>query len=200
MKKTLREQLGAAASKYASKHPGHVATAADAFAAGAEWMQKAMARPLAAYAKDLRRAIETRTGAVEPFLKLQIQKTAQLWMMVDRLTDELADAESTMMTEQGSQGQTKQTLDPRVAQLEKYHRTLTADLTALGLNFQATPSKVREETKKGLANTDPLAVALAQNRAALADIGDVTDPSAPEAAGSPSASADGADRAPAAQP
>jgi hypothetical protein len=48
--------------------------------------------------------------------------------------------------------------------LEKFDRTLTADLTAIGLNYNATPSKIKEDTKRGVSENDTLTNTLAATR------------------------------------
>ena len=45
--------------------------------------------------------------------------------------------------------QMKQEIDPRLASLEKYERTLEAAFTSIGLTYNATPSKIREDKRRG---------------------------------------------------
>ena len=51
---------------------------------------------------------------------------------------------------QGSTKQMTETIDPRLTSLEKLERTLTADLTALGLNYNSTVSKMKEDAASGI--------------------------------------------------
>ena len=51
---------------------------------------------------------------------------------------------------QGSTKQMTETIDPRLTSLEKLERTLTADLTALGLNYNSTVSKMKEDAASGV--------------------------------------------------
>ena len=50
----------------------------------------------------------------------------------------------------GSTKQMTETIDPRLTSLEKLERTLTADLTALGLNYNSTVSKMKEDAASGI--------------------------------------------------
>jgi hypothetical protein len=40
---------------------------------------------------------------------------------------------------------------------------------ALGLNYRATPSKIKEDTKKGVDETDPMARMMAEAQRAMED-------------------------------
>jgi hypothetical protein len=50
----------------------------------------------------------------------------------------------------GSTKQYTENLDPRLSILEKYERTLDACLTSIGLTYNATPSKIKDDKKKGV--------------------------------------------------
>jgi hypothetical protein len=95
-------------------------------------------------------------GTVEEFLVPQIEEAARYKMLLERFFDELINADL-LSIEVGSQGQTKTVANPLLAQYDKMHRSLAADLTALGLNYNTTPSKVTENTKKDATDDDPLA-------------------------------------------
>ena len=149
MKKTLRDQLAAASKKYAAKEAAGDERVEAAVVYGAKWWSSHSRKAVAEYEKELTDALLDRNGVVSLWEKLQIKKTARLWMNRDRLADEL-DMEPTLMRfSQGSTRQIKEDVDPRLTLLEKFDRTLTADLTAIGLNYNATPSKMVEPTKKG---------------------------------------------------
>ena len=60
--------------------------------------------------------------------------------MRDRLAAELDMEASFMRMNQGSMKQMKFEVDQRLVLLEKFDRTLTADLTAIGLNFTSGTS------------------------------------------------------------
>ena len=46
---------------------------------------------------------------------------------------------------------------PLLPHYDKTQRTLLMQLEALGLNYSTTPSKVKEDAKKGVDETDPMA-------------------------------------------
>ena len=168
MNKGLGQQRDEAAEKYARKHNAGQETV-DAFIDGAIWWKNNCLKAVKEYEKELTKAVENRIGAVEPFLKLQIRKTARLWQLRDRLAEELDFEDTFMRNGTGSMKQNTENIDPRATLLEKYDRTLTADLTALGLNFNTTPSKVKEDTRKGVDETDPMARMMAEAQKALED-------------------------------
>lgn len=107
------------------------------------------------YKKELECRIKARVGEVEDFLWPQIDATAKHQLLLDKFFEELVKGDL-MMLEVGSMGQSKMVVNPLVAQYEKMHRSVTADLEALGLNYRTTPSKVTESTKKGVDEEDPL--------------------------------------------
>ena len=156
MKKTIREQLDTAAKKYAKQEAAGSRQVEEAYIDGAKWWNSNSQKPLKQYVKDIEKAIIDREGIVKPFLNLQVQKTARLWQMRDRLAAELDFEDSFMMIGQGSMTQLTKTIDPRLTSLEKLERTLTSDLAALGLNYNATPSKIKENTKQGGEKQDRL--------------------------------------------
>lgn len=107
------------------------------------------------YRNELEQRIKARVGEVEDFLRPQIDVTAKHQLLLDKFYEELVKGDL-MMLEVGSMGQSKMVINPLVAQYEKMHRSVTADLEALGLNYRTTPSKVTESTKKGVDEEDPL--------------------------------------------
>ena len=108
------------------------------------------------YEKELRKMIETRTGAeCEAWLTPQIRTTAMNEVMLDKVHDELLDT-SLIQLVPGSMGQMKQDAHPLLAHYDKLQRTLIQQFQALSLNYNATPSKVKEDTKKGVDEEDPM--------------------------------------------
>ena len=102
------------------------------------------------YEKELRDMIETRTGAeCEAWLTPQIRTTAMNEVMLDKVHDELLDT-SLMQLVPGSMGQMKNEVSPLLPHYDKLQRTLLMQFEALGLNYSTTPSKVKEDTKKGV--------------------------------------------------
>ena len=102
------------------------------------------------YEKELRDMIETRTGAkCEAWLTPQIRTTAMNEVMLDKVHDELLDT-SLIQLVPGSMGQMKNEVSPLLPHYDKLQRTLLMQFEALGLNYSTTPSKVKEDTKKGV--------------------------------------------------
>lgn len=106
------------------------------------------------YEDKLKEMVTLRKGKLDAFLESQIKAAARCWKLHDKVGDELDNADLTI-TEYGSQGQVKTVMNPLLAQYDKMSRTLIAHFSALGLNFEATPSKVTETDAPGEKN-DPL--------------------------------------------
>lgn len=147
--KKIKDQMEAAGRKWAKENAAGDERVFDAWCAAARWWNKNAQKSTAQYVKDIEAAIIDREGKVKPFLQLQIHKTARLWQMRDRLAAELDMEDSFMMFGIGSTKQMTQTIDPRLTSLEKLERTLTSDLAALGLNYNANPTRIRENAKRG---------------------------------------------------
>jgi len=150
MKKTIREQLDTAARKYAKQEAAGDEQVEDAYIDGAKWWQRNAAKQLKEYERDLTKAHEEIIGPVTFAIKIQIRKVARLWEKVDRLHDELDMETDFIRPGMGSTKQYTENLDPRLSILEKYERTLDACLTSIGLTYNATPSKIKDDKKKGV--------------------------------------------------
>ena len=111
------------------------------------------------YELELRKMIEYRTNAVmEPWLKPQVRATAMNEVMLDKIQDELTNGNRKLADwGDGSTGQMKFEAHPLLPHYDKLQRTLLMQFEALGLNYSTTPSKVKEDTKKGVDETDPMA-------------------------------------------
>ena len=155
--KNLSQKLSAVAVKYAKQEAAGNEQVRDAVIWGARWWNRMSGKPMATYEKEIREAIEQRRNKVEPWLKLQISKTARLWQLRDRLAAELDEETTLMRSGLGSTKQFIENIDPRLTSLEKLERTLTADLTALGLNYNTTVSKMKESGSDELEEDDPMA-------------------------------------------
>ena len=111
-----------------------------------------------AYELELRKMIKSRTGAdMEMWLLPQVRATASNMVMIDKVQAELERANDLVTIIPGSQGQMKSEVSPLLPHYDKMQRTLLMQLEALGLNYSTTPSKVKEDTKKGVDETDPMA-------------------------------------------
>ena len=135
MKESLKKQLDAEAKRYAKKNAASDERVIEAFTDGAKWWNDAAADSIEEYEKNLTEAYVAKHGTEDPGIRLYIKKTARLWQMRDRLAAELDMEASFMRMNQGSMKQMKFEVDQRLVLLEKFDRTLTADLTAIGLNF-----------------------------------------------------------------
>lgn len=111
-----------------------------------------------AYELELRKMIKSRTGAdMELWLLPQVRATASNMVMLDKVQAELEKAAHLVIVVTGSQGQMKSEVSPLLPHYDKLQRTLLMQFEALGLNYSTTPSKVKEDTKKGMDEDDPMA-------------------------------------------
>ena len=130
------------------------------------------AKTVKPYEAELRRMIKARTGAdCEPWLTPQIRTTAMNMVMLDKIQDELLDMDSLITPVPGSMGQLKNEVSPLLPHYDKTQRTLLMQFEALGLNYSTTPSKVKEDTKKGVdTEKDGLSNLLTQARDTMNEI------------------------------
>jgi hypothetical protein len=105
-----------------------------------------------AYELELRKMIESRTGAkMEMWLLPQVRATAMNQVMLDKVQEALCDPKRKLADwNDGSTGQMKFEAHPLLPHYDKLQRTLLMQFEALGLNYSTTPSKVKEDTKKGV--------------------------------------------------
>ena len=105
-----------------------------------------------AYELELRKMIESRTGAkMEMWLMPQVRATAMNQVMLAQIQDELCNSNRKFADwSDGSTGQMKFEAHPLLPHYDKLQRTLLMQFEALGLNYSTTPSKVKEDTKKGV--------------------------------------------------
>jgi hypothetical protein len=105
-----------------------------------------------AYELELRKMIESRTGAkMEMWLLPQVRATAMNEVMLDQIQEELTNGTRKLADwGDGSTGQMKFEAHPLLPHYDKLQRTLLMQYEALGLNYSTTPSKVKEDTKKGV--------------------------------------------------
>lgn len=123
-----------------------------------------------AYELELRRLMKQRTGQdCDPWLVPQIRATAQNMCMIDKLQSELFSG-SLVDIQTGSMGQMKTEVNPLLPYFDKLQRTLILQFEALGLNYRATPSKIKEDTKKGVDESDSLVQVLSRTKDDLSDM------------------------------
>lgn len=109
------------------------------------------------YENELKNMIKSRTGEdCDPWLVPQLRSTAMNMAMLDKLQEELSNETALLMAVPGSMGQQKLDAHPLLAHYDKLQRTLLQQFEALGLNYKATPSKIKENTKKGGEAQDKL--------------------------------------------
>ena len=102
-----------------------------------------------AYELELRKMIKSRTGAkMEEWLLPQVRVTAMNEVMLDKVQDELEVKESLVELVSGSMAQMKNEVSPLLPYYDKMQRTLLMQFQALGLNYNTTPSKVKEDARK----------------------------------------------------
>lgn len=107
------------------------------------------------YVDELKEMIVERTGKYDAWLSVQVRMTAMNMVILDKLQDELADAElTTSMT--GSMGQQKIEVNPLIDKYNATMRTMTDQLEALGLNYNTAKGKVQGGGDQGGGNDDPL--------------------------------------------
>ena len=106
-----------------------------------------------AYELELRKMIKHRTGQeCEPWLIPQVRATAMNLVMLDKVQAELEAEDDLVKLVAGSMAQTKNEVNPLLPYYDKLQRTLMMQFEAIGLNYKVTPSKVKEDTKKGIDN------------------------------------------------
>ena len=85
-----------------------------------------------------------------------VAETAANMVLLDKMQEELAGAVHLVVSSTGSTGQPKNEVSPLLPHYDKLQRTLLMQLEALGLNYSTTPSKVKEDTRKGVDESDPM--------------------------------------------
>ena len=125
-----------------------------------------------AYELELRKMIKSRTGAdMEPWLLPQVRATASNMVMLDKVQAELEATDSLVTLVSGSMAQMKNEVSPLLTYYDKMQRTLMLQFEAIGLNYKTTPSKVKEDTKKGVdTEKDGLSNLLTQARDTMNEI------------------------------
>ena len=110
------------------------------------------------YERLLMRTIEHRTGAeFSMFLFPQVRTCAQCWLMLNKVHNALMDEKTLVDTMEGYNGQAKKEPNPLLPYFLKLQAELRLQFEALGLNYRATPSKIKEDTRKGVSDDDPMA-------------------------------------------
>lgn len=131
-----------------------------------------MPTTIGGYENLLIRMIEKRTGAeFDEFLLPQVSACAQTWMMSNRVHRDLMKAHSLVDTVLGSKDQYKDEVNPLLPYYLKLQAELRLQFQALGLNWNTTPSKIKEDTKKGVdTEKDVLMSRISEVQGAMNDV------------------------------
>jgi hypothetical protein len=88
----------------------------------------------------------------------QVRATAINEVMLDQIQEELTNGTRKLAHwGDGWTGQMKFEAHPLLPHYDNIQRTLLMQFVALGLNYSTTPSKVKEDTRKGVNEEDPMA-------------------------------------------
>ena len=109
-----------------------------------------------AYELEIKKMVTDRNGEFDKWLLPQLRATAMNCVMLDKIHSELCSERSLILTSAGSMDQTKYDAHPLLVHYDKLQRTLLQQYEALGINYRATPSKIKEPTKKGGEEHDKL--------------------------------------------
>ena len=95
-------------------------------------------------------------------------------VMLDKVQQELLDTDDLVKTLPGSMTQIKNEVNPLLPYYDKMQRTLMLQFEAIGLNYKVTPSKVKEDTRKGVdTEKDGLSTMLTAARENMNEIPDI---------------------------
>lgn len=108
------------------------------------------------YKEEIVKMIEARTGTFDFWLSPQVEGAAMNRAILAKIHTELTNSTSLIVNGFGSTGQEKREPHPLLAVYDKMQRTLLQQYAALGLNYNATPSKINEPTGKAAKEDDPL--------------------------------------------
>ena len=117
-----------------------------------------MAKPKSvhAYEKEIVKMIEARNGVFDNWLRPLVEGAAMNRVILAQIHTEITKEKSLTISVSGSMGQEKREPHPLLAVYDKMQRTLLQQYAALGLNYNATPSKINEPTGKAAKEDDPL--------------------------------------------
>lgn len=126
-------------------------------AASAARRRKKIPSTLGGYENLLIEMIEKRTRAdFDDFLTPQVITCAQCWMMLNKVHKNLMKEKTLISITTGSKQQQKEEVNSLLPYYLKLQAELRLQFQSLGLNWNATPSKINESTKKGVDESDPM--------------------------------------------
>ena len=122
-----------------------------------------MRQDLNYYKRVLKKMIEKRNGEYEEWLEPQLHAAAMCWQMLEKVQEELMSGKL-VEAKIGVKDQWYNEVNPLMPTYKELQRTLVLHYEALGLNYKTTPSKIKEDTKKGVSENDTLSNTLAAAR------------------------------------
>jgi hypothetical protein len=118
--------------------------------------KKKMNKNVKYYERILKKMVEKRNGQYEEWLDPQMHAAALCWQMLEKVQEELMSSNLTEIRV-GSKEQYYMEVNPLMPTYKELQRTIVLHYEALGLNYKTTPSKIKEDTKKGVDEEDPMA-------------------------------------------
>lgn len=115
-----------------------------------------MPKTLSEHEDVLVEMITERRKKFDKFLIPAVQTCAQCWMMYNKVYGLLIKKSDLTSLMPGSMGQLKPEVDPLLPYYLKLQAELRLQFQAIGLNWNATPSKINESTQDGVDVADPL--------------------------------------------
>lgn len=108
------------------------------------------------YQEQIIEMVRSRNGKFDAWLLPQVESAAMNRVMLAKIQNEMADEKSLVVSVDGSMGQKKREAHPLLAVYDKMQRTLLLQYKAIGLNYDATPSKINEPTGNAAMQDDPM--------------------------------------------
>lgn len=108
------------------------------------------------YEEQYKAMITKMRGEWDVFLLPLVESAAQNRVMIDKIHEELTSDDATLTwMEAGSMAQNKTVVNPLLAQYDKCQKTQILFYKAMGLSYDATPSKIMGN-RGGRDETDPM--------------------------------------------
>ena len=108
------------------------------------------------YEKQIIEMVKSRNGEFEEWLLPQVESAAMNRVILAKIQNEICKEAHLAVFSDGSVGQKKREAHPLLAVYDKLQRTLLLQYKAIGLNYDATPSKINEPTGKAAKAEDPI--------------------------------------------
>ena len=105
---------------------------------------------VSSYEKFLVEMIVQRRKTFDAFLSPAVMACAETWAMLRKVHKNLMEKKNLTLSLNGSQGQEKVIVDALLPYYLKLQAELRLQFQALGLNWNATPSKIKEGVEDGV--------------------------------------------------